>query len=345
MRPVTLGLVTLGLIVAGCHYNSSYHNSGNSSGTMNSTTAAQDANDSESGMNQTMDAAVQQLVDTATASTPNDQPGTSLAAAVAGQLDAVNLSSLNAVTTTATFGSMHDSAGHARYPQMNGSFTVTSTGDAVASWPTGAGTVATDTITVTFDQGPVTFTDATSGATATITGGSFTALLSSNYTYASTQNWHLTLDAKWMVAVASPLTWTVTRTTGGIYGTSSSHSVVLSGNRHVALDLQRQNVTSPSAVNTLIIDRTLDGGAGGVSGVDPANPTQTYTNWVFTIDGSDHDVWNRFVHENVTWDLASTPARTVNAFTEMIFITRNGTKVGPYTSLQLLTLYSLLSVD
>ena len=44
--------------------------------------------------------------------------------------------------------------------------------------------------------------------------------------------------------------------------------------------------------------------------LDPSAPAQTYTNWVFTIDGTDHDQWNRFANANVTWDFVpATPTR------------------------------------
>src|SRR5208283_4557835 len=116
------------------------------------------------------------------------------------------------------------------------------------------------------------------------------------------------------VPTTSPLTWTITGAGG------ASHTVTLTGYRHMLLNFTRTTSTGP-VVNTLVVMHTIDGkplsGTTTPEGViQPAGGTQYYTNWIHTVDGGpsnggSQSTWNRYATWTVNWNLVPPLARSV----------------------------------
>jgi hypothetical protein len=331
-----LAAVGLGLLaLAGCGGSSGYGGGGQLSATGY---AVQDSTASDALMAQSLDAANAALVVHATGTT-TDPATTSLPVAVArGGMASVDLARLPAIDFVANFSDLKDANSNSRFPDCSGSIHIQTSGEVVPSWPTGSGALAVFTVTVLFDQGPVTYTDPHSNAVVTISSGSYTYQLQSSYTHTSDRNWVLILESTHIIASGSPLTATVTRTG------KPAHTVSLFGARDAHVTLTR--VDDGGATNTYTVDGTVNGlnpdgsHVDGVNSVDGGNPTLTFTNWDFTINnGSTHVVWNRNAHLKYHWDFVAGAVLTIDQSSEEIFITIDGTKYGPYTSAQLIALF------
>ncbi|MBA3709430.1 MAG: hypothetical protein H0W83_11510 [Planctomycetes bacterium] len=313
MRPTTQSAlsslssaIALGLLLVGCA-------TGNKPAELDPTTAnVQEGAAADSALNQTMDAATESLANDA--SSPTTGVSTR-------SLPAHTVRSLDQVVVIA---SLVDASGQPLFPRLSGSFSVHTDGQVIPSSPTGATLLGTHTVTVVFDQGPVTYTEPTSGLVATLSSGSYTYQLDTSYHNISPQNWDVTLDALLTIPTTPTFAVTVARTG------RPNRTVTVAGTRHAVTTLQRRNDFAGN--NTTVVDRTVSGAA---TGVNPANTAEGYTSWTFTI-GADTVVWNRFFHANLRWAYQPTVTRTINALSERIFITRNGAKIGPYTTLQLI---------
>jgi hypothetical protein len=317
------------LALAGCGGSSGYGGGGQLSATGY---AVQDSTASDALMAQSLDAANAALVVHATGSS-TDKVTTSLPVAVMrGGMASVELPRISAIDFVAAFSDLKDANDNLRFPNCTGRIHIQTSGEVVPSWPTGSGALAVFTVTVLFDQGPVTFTDPHSNAVATISSGSYTYQLQSSYTHTSDRNWVLILESTHIIASGSPLTATISRIG------KPTRTVSLFGARDVHLTLTR--VDDGGATNTYTVDGTVDGNSDGVSGIDSGNPTLKFTKWDFTIDGTIHVVWNRNAHLKYHWNfIPAIPTVTVDQASEEIFITIDGTKYGPYTSAQLIALF------
>ncbi len=293
--------------------------------------AIQDSSASESGMSQSLGAATQSLVDHATQGTPGDQP-TSFASggSNAGGMDRLVITAT--VDVDVVLENVLDAGGHRKYPNLSGNIHVHADGEVVNSWPTAAATMAHHVVTVTFDH--VTYHDPECGATATLVSGAYTYDLDSDYHYTSNQNWTASFDAKLSVGSGTALVWTVSRPAHAL------RTVSLFGVRDAHLDLARSN--NGGTVNRLVVDAQIDGTNGdgttldGVVGIDPGAATDSYTNWDFTVNGTDHLVWNRRAILHVQWDFPAVgPAGFAISGSDQVFLTLNGTKTGPYAADQL----------
>jgi hypothetical protein len=301
------------------------------------TSTVQDTSAAESGTSQSLNAATQALVDHATVSTPGDQP-TSVAARAGetGYARALDLSVTASVDLTLHVEDITDAGGNRKYPNLSGILVIHADGDVVSSWPTGSDTMAHHTVTVTFDH--VSYHDPECGSTATLVSGSYTYHLDSTYHYDAPENWTAAFDAELSVASSSPLLWTVARPSAPV------HSVSVFGVRDGHLRLARSNDTGAGgSTNRLAVDAQIDGTHGdpatsstidGVTGVDPAAPDDSYTDWNFTIDGVTHVTWNRRAILHIQWDFAPSLKLTLSG-SDKVYITRDGTKAGPYTADQL----------
>lgn len=291
----------------------------------------QDTSASESGMSQSLGAANQSLVDHATQGTAGDQP-TSFASggSNAGGMDSLTITAT--VDIDVMLETVLDAGGHRKYPNLSGHLHVHADGEVVNSWPTAAATLAHHVVTVTFDH--VAYHDPECGATATVVSGAYTYDLDSDYHYTSTQNWTASFDAKLSVGSGTALVWTVSRPL------HQTHTVSLFGVRDAHLDLARAN--NGSTINRLVVDAQIDGTNGdgatldGVIGIDPVASSDSYTNWDFTVNGTEHLVWNRRAQLHVQWDF---PAVGAAGFaisgSDKVYLTYNGVKTGPYTADQL----------
>jgi hypothetical protein len=306
-------------------------------GGVDQTSAVQDSSAAESGTSQSLNAATQALVDHATVSTPGDQP-TSLPARAGetGYMRAIDLSSTTSVDLTVHLEDIKDAGGNRKYPNLSGTLVIHADGDVVSSWPTGSDTMAHHTVTVTFDH--VTYHDPECGASATLVSGAYTYHLDSTYHYDAPENWTAAFDAELSVDSSTPLLWTIAR------ASSPSHTVSVFGVRDGHLRLARSNDTGTGGTtNRLVVDAQIDGTHGdpassttidGVTGIDPAAPGDSYTDWDFTIDGTTHVVWNRRAVLHVQWDFA--PSLTLSlSGSDKVYITRDGAKAGPFTADQL----------
>ena len=339
LTAVMLGLVTLcgcGGSAPGGGSNASGASGSSSSPGSSGTTGAntpglkitdQENNASEVGTTKTEDAAVQAFVASATTSDP-----ASSSAYRSASIDHLDLTRAVNKDWVVTIGSLENADGTAMFPNLSGSFTVTATGTAVTSWPTGVDVQANGTLTVAFDQGAVVYTDPANGLTATITDGTYTVSFIADYTETTPRNWTLALDHALAISPSSALSWTVVPA-GGI-----SHAITLSGYRHV--NLSEARVFTAGTTNTLAITRTIDGsplpGSSTPDGVTvpayTADPAQLFTNWVHTNNG-DTSIWNRIYKASVSYDLKAPISKTVTPKLEDIYITEGGVVTGPYTSL------------
>jgi hypothetical protein len=319
-----LAAVGLGLLaLAGCGGVT-----GNANQLSPTTAAVQDASASDALMAQTADAATAALVTIAT-NTGGDPVTTSLASdREPGGMARVDLARIAAVDLVQPMSGLRDSLNNPRFPNCTGSIHIQSSGTAVPSWPTASSGSAGVTVTVLFDQGDVTFTDPQSGAVATISGGSYTYSLASNYTYTSLHNWVLNIDVSHVIASGTPLTVSIARTG------RPTRTVSLFGARDAHLILTR--VDNGGTTNTYSVDTTIDGAPDGPTNVDTTNPPLSFTNWDFTINGSSHVVWNRHAHLTYHWDFVAGGGAILDASSDEIFITINGSKLGPYTAAQLI---------
>lgn len=298
------------------------------------TAAVQDSTAAESGMGLTLDAANDALVKHATVSDPVTM-GKRSVGTWEGGMDKLDLRSTASVDLTVQLEQVKNAAGQRKYPHLTGTLIIHAEGEVIDSWPTASNTMATHDVSVTFQD--VRYTDPRSGAVARIASGTYTYALEAIYSYTSEQNWTLELDAKQAIAVGTPLVWTISRPHHGV------RSVTLHGARDAHLDLARTNTTGTGgSTNRLVIDGRIDGtnadGAtiDGVVGVDPLNPTNSFTNWNFLINGTDTVVWNRRANLRLQFDFESDGSVAVGlSGQEKIYITHNGTKHGPFTKDQL----------
>jgi hypothetical protein len=301
------------------------------------TSAIQDSSAAESGTSQSLNAATQALVDHATLSTPGDQPtALPVRAGETGYMRGLDLSTTASVDLDVQLQDIKDAGGNRKYPNLSGHLVIHADGDVVSSWPTGSDTMAHHTVTVTFDH--VAYHDPECGSTATLVSGSYIYHLDSTYHYDAPENWTAAFDAELSVASATPLVWTVARPS------AAPHTVSVFGVRDGHLRLARSNDTgSGGSTNRLVVDAQIDGTHGdpatsstidGVTGIDPAAPGDSYTDWEFTIDGATHLVWNRRAVLHVQWDFAPSLHLAISG-SDKVYITRDGTKAGPYTADQL----------
>ncbi len=162
----------------------------------------------------------------ATSSNGSIGPVTNSSRASTHALDLSRLASIGPVVVTPS--SLVDGNGTSLYPSLSGSFTVSSTGSAVTSWPLGTSAMSNSVVTVTFSGGGLTYTDPVSGATATITSGMYSFTLLSDFSGdASTGNWTLTSETSESVSSTAALSWTIARAGG------ATHAMTLYGYRHV----------------------------------------------------------------------------------------------------------------
>jgi hypothetical protein len=280
---------------------------------------------SESIVAQTMDAATQVLVVDAAASWRS-----SAGSSIPGPAPSVT-------DTQVSFGSICDPSGRKRFKNTSGTFTVHAEAAVVPSWPLGTTIMATHRLTITFDQGPVAFTDPVSKVTAIITGGTFSSVIETTYALTAT-GWTLALDSEATVPGATPLQVLIE------HPRRRSHTVTLSGARDAHLRLRRER---GEGVDRLSSDTTIDGtGSDGVAiaaavGVDPQRPELSFTDWHLTVDGAHRLVWNRHLHAAAHWDyVASAATRTIDALDEEIFLARDGVVSGPFNAVDLALIYS-----
>ncbi len=147
-----------------------------------------------------------------------------------------------------------DGAGHDRFPNATGSFTVSWTGSVVASQPTGTGGTAGYDVTVTYDTDCV-FTDPVSGAVATIQHGS-THAYTLELAWSRTDASHWTIDADHHLNVPS---FAETLVHG-----ADTWSGALVGNRH-EVDHLVDTAGVLSLSRTVVADWTVDLSENAVS--------------------------------------------------------------------------------
>jgi len=334
---IMLGLLSVG----GCGSSSN-----NSATPPASQQPIQEDNAAQNGTSQSQDAATQSLMNM---SSPTGEPvNTSSHEAravdtVAGGLSSLDLTRTANANWVVNISALTNADGSRMFPNLSGSFSVASSGNAVTSWPVGIDTQANGTLTVTFDQGNVVYTDPANGATATITNGSYTFSYAANYNQASLHNWTLSLDTSLAVPSGSPLSWTVQRPSGAV------HALTLAGYRHV--NWQEMRAYTAGTTNSLAITRTIDGAPlpgttspMGVANVDPANPSRLFTNWDYA-DNGDAAVWNRYDNATLTYTFGPPVTSVTGGVTQEIYITENGVVMGPFTSLGLAHAYLVTSTD
>jgi hypothetical protein len=304
-------------------------------------TPVQSSSAAESGTSQSLNAATQALVDHATVSTTGDQPkgiaARTAAVGETGYLSRLDLTSTASVDLDVQLEDIENAAGGRKYPNLSGHLIVHADGEVVSSWPSGTTTLAHHTVTVTYDH--VSYHDPECGATATVVSGSYTYDLVSDYHYAAPENWTAAFDAELSIPSTTPLLWQVSR------GEAPVRTVSVFGVRDGHLRYARSNDThSGGSTNRLVVDAQIDGTHGdpatsttidGVTGIDPAASGDSYTNWDFTVDGTDHLVWNRRAILHAQWDFAPGGASLSLSGTDKVYITHNGTQIGPYTAGQL----------
>jgi hypothetical protein len=280
---------------------------------------------SETIVTQAMDAATQALMQDATTAWTRRMGHPELAGAAAASASRTDLQ--------VAFSSLADPDGKPRFAHTSGEFTLHAEGRSVPSWPLGATVMSSHHVTVVFDRGPVAFTDPVSKVTATITGGSYAYEVDTTCTFRADGGWSLALDSQVTVPVTAPLQARIDRPR------RASRSVSISGGRAAHLRMDRQH---GGDADTLAAEITYDGTAIdgatviGAVGVDPRQPGLSFTNWDLTLDGSEHLVWNRRLHGKAHWDYGVTPTkRTVDDFTQTIFLTRDGVVTGPYGAMDL----------
>jgi hypothetical protein len=341
LTSLMLGVLSL----AGCGTSSSSSSgSGGSSASTAQEHTDQENSTAQNGTSQSQDAATQALVLNASSGDPATTSRLSAdAVAVPGGLEHLNLTRAVNASWVVNIGTLNAADGTAMFPNLSGSFTITTAGNSVTSWPVGVNTQANGTITVSFDQGNVVYTDPANGATATISGGAYTYSFVANYTETTAHNWTLQIDTSLAVASTAPLSWTVLRS-GGV-----SHAVTLSGYRHV-----NQNETrafTAGTTNSLQIVRTVDGEAlpgttspTGVTGVDTVNPSRSFTNWEYSNNG-DMAIWNRYFTATSTYNFLPPVTHAFSNVVEEIYITEGGVVTGPFTSAGLGLRFLLTSTD
>jgi hypothetical protein len=239
------------------------------------------------------------------------------------------------------FADLIDAAGYRRYPHCCGSCSVHAVGVLAESWPTGAVTVGSFSVEVVFDQGPLTYVDPLSHATAVISRGSLAFTVDSRYAQTAPRNWTLALDSRLAVDPGQALLVAVTRPK------HATQTVAMSGARDAHLLLTRECVDG--GMDRLSVERTVDGSSGagavdGATGLDADHPEWTFSEWRFDFAGSDQRVtWNRRTHEAAHWDLGDASPRVVDSASGEVFVTRDGERLGPYSQVDLALFFHLAS--
>jgi hypothetical protein len=329
-------LLLSALVMPGCHHGSS-----------NGITQSQQVqygNAAESANNLIMDAALSALVLQATSANPPADPVRTTGALkrrdpLAGRADLTRLANGAFVVG---FDQLLDINGAKLFPALTGAFTITPSGTAVSSWPTGSNQQALGAATIVFDQGPINYTDPGDGLSVTISLGSFTIATATTYQYTSLMNWTMTVDAQLSITQNNELTWTANP------ANQPTHVVTLYGYRHVNLMETR---TSNGSVNQLMIVRSVDGNGnpgnppGGQTGIDPQAPSAYLTNFIHVIDliqpDAVSDEWYRLETTTTTWDYTQAPAaKTQTIGAQQIMVTRDGATAGPYNNASLLAAFS-----
>jgi hypothetical protein len=277
-----------------------------------------------------MDAAVETLLQRATAASGDPV-----------QTDARGRGSLTRLASggfVVRFAQVLDPGGNPRFPTITGAFSVSPTGSAVTSWPTGSNQQALGTAVVTFDQGLVNYTDPADGSITTISGGTFTINLASTYAYASTGNWSIVIDAAVALSGAYPLVESVELVNEG------THSAACVGYRHLQLTETRTTSSGSTPVDGLQIVRIIDGNGlpgqppGVVPGLDPALPTQVTTNWQCTGDTTQLLQIDRASSRTITWDFTASPAASTSTTSlDVLMLSAPTGQAGPLSSAQLLS--------
>jgi hypothetical protein len=301
-------------------------------GASDGTTSVQDSSAAESSVGKSVDAATNALVEHATVNDVSTGFAASGADASGGR-SSLDLGLTTSVDIDVQLENVLDAGGNRKYPNLSGLLHLHADGDVVNSWPTGSATLAHHTVTVVFDN--VSYHDPECGATASIVSGTYSYTLDSEYHYTASENWTANFDAKQSVGSTTPLVFTVSRVG------KPTRTVSVFGVRDAHLALARTNDTgSGGTTNRYVIDGQIDGTNGdgstidGVTGIDPANPADSYTNWDFTASG-DHLVWNRRAMLNVQWDFTPTSSNLTLSGSDRVYLTLNGAKQGPYTAAQL----------
>ncbi len=296
---------------------------------LNGIPLVQVGSDSETAVADTVDAAVEALVLAATSASGD-------AVTTDARHDRGALTRLASGAFVVRFAQVLDPGGNRRFPAISGAFSVQLTGTAVSSWPTASNQQALGSAVVTFDQGPVLYTDPANGSVTTIPGGQYTIDLASTYAYTSPGNWTITIDAALTLPAGYPFSMNVALVNEG------GHSAACVGYRHLQLVETR---TTATGVNSLQVVRTVDGNGlpgqppGVAAGADPQAPSLVLTNWQCTGDATQLLTTDRISSRTISWDFTTVPATSTSSSSQdaiMLFAPTG--MAGPLSSVQLLAL-------
>jgi hypothetical protein len=204
----------------------------------------------------------------------------------------------------------------------SGTITLSTSGAAATSWPTGSAILYTGSVQVALNQ--ILFTNG-NGDRLAIPSGTFTHTLDAQAVKTATDNWTVSVDAT--ASMAPALAATLTRGSG-------SYSLTLGGSRRV-----RQTITriKDATTDTRTDARQVDGSSPGTGlTTDPTLAGLGYTAWTITLNGIPV-TWNRNAELTSTIDY-STGTTTVAVSRDASFITTEigglTSIVGPFTAIQ-----------